>query len=185
MIQEIFENIRDTLQYAAPSFLGSKYIDKLFTPPRYVWIYLSDSFTGSNNPNENPRQLHEQHASVAVHVWGKTYTETEHLRAALITAFRQQLSGENYILGSSAWTELEDGKRGVVCTQEVQLITGLVEQLLPLAPADPPGTGGGVNKDLVDPTDNTVPEGTPDTFLFEQIDPPDPSMLRAGEDEDE
>jgi hypothetical protein len=183
MLQEIFDNIAETLKYAAPSYLGRKNLPRTHSLPRFVWLLDGDDFAQPSNTNLNPEPNYDATYKIAVHVWGESVGQVEHLRAGLASALRQQLQGANYRFLRATWIEPEDGTRGVVSI--VSLTIGpipLVEQVLPEAYALP-GQGNGPEKNLVDPADKALPLGTPTEFDFVAVDPADPSKLRAGETE--
>lgn len=131
-IVTILEEAQALLAGVAPSYTGEKDLLRHDAPRRYVWVLAGASTSGTRAPGGNPRSLHDDAWSVAVHCWGETLDEAVRLRQCLVTAVRRAVRGANYRMGQT--TALSDGElsqHGHVLTVQLDIVTPLPEAALP------------------------------------------------------
>jgi hypothetical protein len=127
--------VQSAVGSGVPVLIGRKELHRVLTPSAFFIIPRVERYTTPQGPGAsgNPRLLHTRRFAFELHTWGASYSDTEDLFAAFVTAMRLALQGANYELGESQWEEPEDLSLGVILASPITAVLGLAQKTLPIA----------------------------------------------------
>jgi hypothetical protein len=143
-IIELQVALQTAIGAGVPVLIGRKELHRNIIYPAYFLIPRREQYSVPQGPGAsgNPRLLHTRRIMFELHTWGKSYTDTEDLYAAFVTALRTAVQGANYELAESEWQEPEDLDAGVVLMSAVTAVFGLAQKTLPISvPLAAPAVG--------------------------------------------
>lgn len=135
--EDAHDNIKELLQYVAPSFLGKKKVNDLAAFPRYTWFPVTCTFGQPSRTQGEPHSLSDAPQLFEVHIHGADYNQCWRLLSALTTATRAVTNGLNYKLSGAEWMPSSEVTSGEVLVVQVSVILPVYESVLPtVAPAN-------------------------------------------------
>lgn len=148
-LYDVFLGCSARLAHVATGAFGAHLEGRIAAPARYVWVPTGDRFDLSGGAGRGAKMLHTQLAGVDVVITGRTYGETEGLRAALVTALREELVGPAYELGQATWKKTEEMDASWECTQAIVIRLPLYRMDLPSSGPTP--VAPGIDEDRLAP----------------------------------
>lgn len=133
MIQDLFDAIKARMPVGFKFELGAKHLQANTAPPRIVVVPTTEQFVAPQHGRDgqgHPRKsVSARHPTLAFHLWGRDYAESEGLLHDLVNVLHQD-ANTSFSLGAAFWLDAERApwlKHGEVYVLPVQFKTQIIQ----------------------------------------------------------